>query len=162
MLYIATPWERRLRWKTIQTPSNIDIFVCRVCRRLCVSLTCLHSHNWTHAIDWRRDPSYRRVTPYIIIVGVLGKPRNYIDNFLQSKSRNWDTLHIFEKSKKKKHTFVNALFLFVPWQTVHCHSWLKKKKVHASRTNWQMQIRGFLRTAIIHIHAIWTQKTKCL
>ena len=60
---------KRKRRKGIQPPSNIDTFLCHVCGRLCASRIGLHSHNRTHAItntDLGRDPSYRRLTPYMV------------------------------------------------------------------------------------------------
>ena len=52
----------------IQPSTNIDTCVCHVCGRICASRIGLHSHNRTHAntnTDCDRDPSYRRLTPYI-------------------------------------------------------------------------------------------------
>ena len=60
--------DKRKRRKAIQPSSNIDTFLCHVCGRLCASRIGLHSHNRTHAntnTDWGRDPSYRRLTPYL-------------------------------------------------------------------------------------------------
>ncbi len=41
--------DKRMRRKAIQSSSNIDIFLCHVCGRLCASRIGLHSHNRTHA-----------------------------------------------------------------------------------------------------------------
>ena len=64
--------DKRMRRKAIIQPSTNtdDTFVCHVCGRICASRIGLHRHNRTHAnthTDWGRDPSYRRLTPYIPI-----------------------------------------------------------------------------------------------
>ena len=41
--------DKRMRRKAIQPSSNIDIFVCHVCGRLCASRVGLNSHNRAHA-----------------------------------------------------------------------------------------------------------------
>ena len=67
--------DKIMRRKAIIQPStNTDTFVCHVCGRICASRISLHSHKRTHAntnTDCGRDPSYRRLTPYIHIIKII-------------------------------------------------------------------------------------------